>query len=78
MIEGVRYELPDDVTKAELASLIIGDDFVIKNKNEVTVHEQMDVAPGDAFKDGFAMGEEVVDESGVKFKVDKYGRYIEV
>lgn len=87
IFDGVTYEFPEDITKEELANY-----FSPPKKEEPIAPpppvlepkklEEPEVPkPGNeinAFELGFVSGEEVVDEDGVRFKVDKYGRFIEL
>lgn len=85
-VEGSIFEFPDDVTKEELITFFASlkeppapKETETPLQNVVTPEEVPAIGnEQNAFELGFVAGEEVVDEQGVRFKVDKYGRFIEL
>jgi len=87
-IQGVSYDLPEDITKEELVELFTPEkppepeptkEDIKPPTPEPKVEESVSIGNEmNAFEMGFVAGEEVVDEAGVRFKVDRYGRFIEV
>lgn len=82
IVDGLVYNFPDDITRTEIIE-VLGGVFPTEEEPVKPASLKEPEAPAvgnerNAFDDGFVAGEEVVDEAGVKFRVDKYGRYIEV
>lgn len=82
IVDGLVYNFPDDITRIEIIEVLGGVFPTEEESAKPIVPKELEAPPikneRNAFDDGFVAGEEVVDEAGVKFRVDKYGRYIEV